>query len=118
MSEPNVIRFRSHTMPQFPRRCRAASASVAGCCLLALLCSVLPSTNGADLKPLAPTGWSSFRHDLAQTGVATSPLPDKLELLWEVTLGEQVVATAAIVGEFVYVPCLSGELFCLKRQTG
>ena len=105
-------------MSQFPRRCLAVSASVAGCCLFGLLWSVLPSTSGAELKPVSPTGWSSFRHDLAQTGVATSTLPDKLELLWEVTLGEQVVATAAIVGEFVYVPCLSGELFCLKRQTG
>ena len=72
----------------------------------------------ADSKPLSPTCWSSFRHDLAQTGVSTSLLPDKLGLLWEVTLGEQVVATAAIVGEHVYVPCLSGELVCLKRQTG
>ena len=72
----------------------------------------------AESKPLSPLSWSSFRHDLAQTGVATSSLPEKLELLWEVTLGEQFVATAAIVGEHVYVPCLSGELFCLKRQTG
>ncbi len=64
------------------------------------------------------TSWSSFRHDLAQTGVASSDLPEKLEKLWEVSLGDQVVATSAIVGDFVYVPCLSGELFCLERTTG
>ena len=72
----------------------------------------------AELKSAVPTGWSSFRHDLAQTGVATSTQPDKLELLWEVPLGEQVIATAAILGEFIYAPCLPGELVCLKRQTG
>ena len=62
--------------------------------------------------------WKSFRHDLNQTGVASSDLPEKLEKLWEVSLGDQILATAAIVGEFVYVPCLSGELTCLRRATG
>lgn len=62
--------------------------------------------------------WASFRHDLSQTGVATTTLPDKLEKLWEVELGEQILATAAIVGDFVYVPCLSGELVCLEKATG
>ncbi|MEI8383223.1 MAG: PQQ-binding-like beta-propeller repeat protein [Planctomycetota bacterium] len=82
----------------------------------------------ADLKPTASspsapaastaTPWTSFRHDLAQTGVATSSLPNDLELLWEVAVGDQVLATAAIVGDHVYVPCLSGELVCLDRKTG
>lgn len=85
---------------------------------LVVLCLASIHAYGAEGKPLSPTSWPSFRHDLAQTGIATSPLPDKLELLWEATLGEQILATAAIVGEFVYVPCLSGELVCLKRQTG
>ncbi len=96
---------------------RSGGRVVAGVSALTA-CFALAMSVAAESKPPAATGWSSFRHDLAQTGVATSPLPDKLELLWEVTLGEQVVATAAIVGEFVYVPCLSGEVFCLKRQTG
>ena len=42
----------------------------------------------------------------------------KLEKIWEVSLGDQIVATSAIVGDYVYVPCLSGELFCLERATG
>lgn len=62
--------------------------------------------------------WRSFRHDLALTGVASSTLPARLELLWETTLGDQIVGTAAIVGDAVYVPCLSGELVCLDRRTG
>ena len=71
-------------------------------------------------KPSLPdkTSWASFRHDLSQSGVASSPLPDQLEKLWEVTLGDQILATAAIVGDFVYVPCLSGELFCLEKASG
>ena len=72
----------------------------------------------AELIAPGKTSWSSFRHDLAQTGVASSDLPDKLEKLWEVSVGDQIVATCAIVGDFVYVPCLSGELVCLKRATG
>lgn len=64
------------------------------------------------------TSWRSFRHDHGLTGVATSSLPADLELQWQVALGDQVLATAAIVGAHVYVPCLSGELVCLDRKTG
>ena len=87
-----------------------------------------PSTLGIPIVPPNPAGaapalpgsasWNSFRHDLVQTGVASSLLPGKLELLWEASLGDQIVATAAIVGNHVYVPCLSGELVCLERSSG
>jgi outer membrane protein assembly factor BamB len=77
-----------------------------------------PRGSGADPVPPKATSWPSFRHDLSQSGVATSSLPDDLELLWEVSIGDQVLATAAIVGDSVYVPCLSGELVCLHRKTG
>ncbi len=90
---------------------------VAGVALSLMLCGHVPFGHGADPKPVS-SSWASFRHDLAQTGVASSSLPSELELLWEVTLGDQVLATAAIVGDFVYVPCLSGELVCLDRKTG
>lgn len=71
-------------------------------------------TRAADTNP----AWASFRHDLTQSGVATAELPRKLELLWEATLGDQILATAAIVGDAVYVPCLSGHVICLDRKTG
>lgn len=83
--------------------------------LTILLGSVLVA---ADLPAPGPTSWPSFRRDTSLTGVATSSLPETLELLWEVELGDQIVATAAIAGSHVYVPCLSGELACLDRQTG
>jgi outer membrane protein assembly factor BamB len=107
-------------MSKFPRRlCDLIPGDLARC-----LCSILAigmialTANAADSKSPGGASWSSFRHDLTQTGVATSTLPDELELLWEVTLGDQILATAAIVGDYVYVPCLSGELVCLERRTG
>lgn len=87
-------------------------------CLSAIVGGPVFSAPGDAPKPQASNSWSSFRHDLGQTGVATSSLPAQLDLLWEVTLGDQILATSAIVGDFVYVPCLSGELFCLDRKTG
>lgn len=74
--------------------------------------------SAVDPAGISKTSWPSFRHDLAQTGVASTELPEKLEKLWEVSLGDQIVATAAIVGEYVYAPCLSGELVCLKKSNG
>ena len=98
------------------RRARSISAV-----MIALSLSVgITFAVADDAKPKPPekTSWTSFRHDLSQTGVASSPLPDQLEKLWEVTLGDQILATAAIVGDFVYVPCLSGELNCLEKASG
>lgn len=87
-------------------------------CLLGTWVDGIPRGHSADPMPTKPVSWPSFRHDLTQTGVATSTLPEDLELLWEATIGDQVLATAAIVGDYVYVPCLSGELICLSRKNG
>lgn len=91
-----------------------------GALMLALVMLVYgdPRVCGAELAAPSKTSWTSFRHDLTQTGVATSELPETLDKLWEVSLGDQILSTAAIVGDFVYVPCLSGELTCLRRLTG
>lgn len=78
----------------------------------------LSARSAEPIKVPDGSSWASFRKNVSQTGVALSSLPDKLELLWQVELGEQIVATAAIVGDHVYVPCLSGELVCLERKTG
>jgi outer membrane protein assembly factor BamB len=90
----------------------------AAVCLLSTGFNATPRCSGADPAPPKVVTWPSFRHDLSQSGVATSSLPNDLELLWEVSIGDQVLATAAIVGDSVYVPCLSGELVCLNRKTG
>lgn len=91
---------------------RILCVMVAACGFAALSLSAFEEKRPVD------ESWPSFRKNLAQDGVASTQLPDTLELLWEATVGEQVVASCAIVGERVYVPCLSGELFCLNRLTG
>lgn len=105
---------RQHRAVRFPARISLLSA-------IAIIVTASSAwSQSSSAKPTVPgkTSWTSFRHDLSQTGVATTTLPDKLEKLWEVELGEQILATAAIVGDFVYVPCLSGELVCLEKGTG
>ncbi len=72
----------------------------------------------AEPAAVPQASWPSFRRDWQLTGVATSSLPSDLELLWQVELGDQILATSAIVGNRVYVPCLSGELVCLDLKTG
>lgn len=94
---------------------RARRLSSVTAVLLSLASVVLAADN---LKTPDDSSWASFRKNLSQTGVAETTLPDKLELLWQIELGEQVVASAAIVGEHVYIPCLSGELVCVNRKTG
>ena len=59
---------------------------------------VVAVASGADPVAPGPESWPAFRQNWALTGVATSPLPDKLDLLWEVELGDQIVATSALVG--------------------
>lgn len=78
-----------------------------------------PSICAAE-KPAPPTAtsWVSFRNGHAQRGIAGSPLPARLELLWKRKTVHGVVATAAIVGNHVYVPTLNGFLRCLDRKTG
>ena len=79
-----------------------------------------PAKENTGKKLAAPTktSWASFRNGPTQRGIAGSSLPDKLELLWKKRTEHGVVATAAIVGEHVYVPALSGKLFCFDRKTG
>ena len=89
---------------------------------LVLICVVWGNGHGSAnaSPPVSETGtsWNSFRHDPHHTGVASCQLTNDLELLWESTLGDQVLATVAIVGDEVYIPCLSGEVVCLEKKTG
>ena len=62
--------------------------------------------------------WSMFRGNPAQTGVATSRLPDKPQVRWTFECPEPVSSTAAIVDGAVYVGCDDGKLYCLDLATG
>lgn len=74
----------------------------------------------ADLKAPTKSSWTSFRNGHLQQGVAGGKLPkvEDLKLLWKKKTEHGVVATAAIVGNHVYVPTLHGLLFCFDKQTG
>jgi len=65
-----------------------------------------------------PGSWSSFRNGNLQQGIAYSPLPEKLELLWEHTSSDGIASTAAIVGDHVYMAGLNGYVECLELKTG
>ncbi|MGE3317341.1 MAG: hypothetical protein AB7O26_19675, partial [Planctomycetaceae bacterium] len=42
-----------------------------------------PPNREAPVSPVGPTSWATFRNGNQQLGIATSALPEKLELLWE-----------------------------------
>ena len=75
-------------------------------------------TDTATVAPSRQDNWPSFRHDIRQTGVASSDLPEKLELLWKFKAGEMVTSTAAIVDGQVFVASLKGEVTCLDLKSG
>jgi outer membrane protein assembly factor BamB len=76
-----------------------------------------------------PAGWPVFRGDTRQTGVATSALPDRLEIRWQLQTTGPVDSTAVIVGSTAYVasegngagagtPAADGDLYALDLATG
>ncbi len=89
---------------------------------LALSCGSMLASHGhaAEQPPGAPgpQSWSSFRNGTLQQGVATSKLPAKLTLLWRVSSPDGIEATAAIVGDRVYIGTLKGDVLCLDKETG
>ncbi len=62
--------------------------------------------------------WVSFRNGLQNLGVATSPLPEKLELLWEFVTPDGTASTPVIADGKTYVGTLSGEVHCFDLKTG
>ena len=69
-------------------------------------------------KAQLSSDWPAFRNGFDLQGVAGSPLPDKLELLWKHPAGEMVVGSPAISQGRVYIGSLKGEMLCLDLQTG
>ena len=104
--------------------CRTSAALAAG--LSVSGGSGLPAEDKKPNPAPAPTSgetrtagsWTSFRNGNELRGIATSDLPDKLELLWKLPVQDGVTATAAIVGDHVYAGTFGGELLCLERKTG
>ena len=79
----------------------------------------LPAWAAPETEVLAkPDNWPSFRNGNQLRGIAESDLPQKLEVLWKVTVQDGVTATAAIVDGNVYAGTFGGELICFDLQTG
>ncbi len=72
----------------------------------------------ADAAAPTATSWASFRATPDQRGVAGSKLAEVPILKWEFPSPDGWVAGVAIVGAHVYAPALSGNLHCLKLETG
>lgn len=63
--------------------------------------------------------WPLFRGDPQATGVAKSPLPEKLERLWTFSgKNDGFESTAAIVDGVVYAASTEGRLYALKLTDG
>lgn len=76
-----------------------------------------PKSSGDVASPGAES-WTSFRNGPQLRGLAGSPLPAKLELLWDIPVTDGITSTAAIVGDHVYVGSFGGELLCVDRHNG
>lgn len=64
------------------------------------------------------TSWPVFRGDMRGSGVASTTLPQRPELLWKQRLGDAIEATAAIVDGAIYVGCFDGYLYSLNLTDG
>lgn len=63
--------------------------------------------------------WSLFRGTALSSGVTSSTLPDKLEIVWRFEVPKGAFeSTAAIVGDYVYIPDLDGKVYCLSLKNG
>jgi RNA polymerase sigma factor (sigma-70 family) len=77
-----------------------------------------PAPAVAQPKPAVTEDWPLFRGNPSQTGIATTALPDQLDILWKFTTKDSIEGTAAIVGGVVYVGCLDDHLYALDLKTG
>src|SRR5712692_9449664 len=67
---------------------------------------------------LSLADWPLFRGNAHQTGVATSELPDKLDILWTFHTKDAVEGTPAIANGVVYIGSFDKNLYALDLATG
>lgn len=107
----------------------AARFSILG--LLLAGCGRVPSSaaEGAretGAKPAAPSAaaarrgpdWPMFRGNPSLTGFTESKLPTAMKLKWRFQAGGQVLSSAAIVGDRVYIGSTESNLFTLRLADG
>ncbi|HWZ33359.1 MAG TPA: PQQ-binding-like beta-propeller repeat protein [Bryobacteraceae bacterium] len=62
--------------------------------------------------------WPQFRGNPSLTGIATSPVPKTLKLLWTFEAGDSIESSAAIVDGVVYVGSQSADLIAVNLADG
>src|SRR5271156_304114 len=62
--------------------------------------------------------WPQFRGNPSLTGVASSPVPKTLKLLWTFDAGESIESSAAILDGVVYVGSESADLIAVSLADG
>jgi outer membrane protein assembly factor BamB len=86
--------------------------------LKTVLCLSLVSAAAATAPLVGAADWLLFRGNPLQSGVAASPLPDKLEILWTFKVKDGIESTAAIAGDTVFVGAYDEHLYALDLATG
>jgi len=79
--------------------------------------TAVDSTKPAPVARKAPD-WPMFRGNPALTGVTEASLPSALSLKWSFKAGGQVLSSAAIVEDKVYVGSTEGTLVALNLKDG
>jgi len=90
-----------------------------------------PSQQGPRLRPGPAYGqvqrpavgqaedeWPTFRHDLARTGCASTTLPEKLDLIWERSIGRRPTAPVCAGGKLYVAAREKHVLWALDAATG
>jgi outer membrane protein assembly factor BamB len=62
--------------------------------------------------------WPIFRGDPQQTGVATSKLPEKLDVLWKFSTKDAIEGTPAIANGVVFIGSFDEHLYAIDLATG
>ena len=69
-------------------------------------------------RAAAADAWPQFRGTPDMSGVSAARIPEDLELLWTLDLGESIDSSAAIVDGTIYVGTYAGELIAVDLETG
>jgi outer membrane protein assembly factor BamB len=79
-----------------------------------------PTAKPEAVKEEPTADWPLFRGNALQTGVATTKLPEKLEILWKFEAKDGIEGTPAIVNGTVYVGAMFKDenLYALDLATG
>src|SRR5438105_3436642 len=83
------------------------------CCVLLVAVPLLGT-----MVPGVRADWPNFRGNALQNGIAESPLPAPLEVLWKIQAKDGIEATAAIVKGTVYFGSFDQYLYAVNLTDG